>query len=116
MADSFLAAAAQLGKPMLTWTVDSPQDLHRALEKNMNGAISNRPLAVRGVLLDWRDRCSERQGLLLKAERRRQRRRAALGEGAAAAAAAAAQERLGRTSELGQRGLGGDGSKSRKSD
>lgn len=61
MSDSFLAAAGQLGKPMLAWTVDTPQTLHRALEAGANAAISNNPLALRGVLLDWRDRCSERQ-------------------------------------------------------
>ena len=84
MADSFFAAATQLGKPVLAWTVDSPRDLHRALEANLNAAISNRPLAVRGVLLDWRDRCSERQGRL-KAERRQRRRQRRALEGQAAA-------------------------------
>jgi hypothetical protein len=69
MADSFFAAATQLGKPVLAWTVDSPGDLHRALEANLNAVISNCPLAIRGVLLDWRDRCSERQSRL-KRERR----------------------------------------------
>jgi hypothetical protein len=62
MADAFFAAARQLGKPALAWTVDSPRELHRALEANLTAVISNQPLAVLDVLLDWRDRCSERNG------------------------------------------------------
>lgn len=62
MADTFFAAARQLGKPALAWTVDSPRELHRALEANLTAVISNQPLAVLDVLLDWRDRCSERNG------------------------------------------------------
>ncbi len=31
-----MAAAGRLGKPLLTWTVDSPADLHRGLELGVN--------------------------------------------------------------------------------
>ncbi|KAI7837856.1 hypothetical protein COHA_008343 [Chlorella ohadii] len=61
MSDAFMAAAGRLGKPLLTWTVDSPADLHRGLELGVNAVVSNAPLALRSVLMDWRDRCSDRQ-------------------------------------------------------
>lgn len=70
MSDAFLAAAGSLGKPQLAWTVDSPADLHRGLEAGLNAVISNRALALRAVLLDWRDRCSERQRRQLRHARR----------------------------------------------
>lgn len=60
MSDAFFAAAARLAKPTLAWTVDSPEGLHRGLEVGVTAVVSNRPLALRSVLLDWRDRCSER--------------------------------------------------------
>ena len=60
MADAFFAGALALGKPVHTWVVDTPQLLHRALEAKVDSVISNRPLALRGVLGDWRDRCSDR--------------------------------------------------------
>lgn len=63
MSNSFFAAASRLGKPLLSWTVDSPADLHRGLELGLNAVVSNAPLALRAVLMDWRDRCSDRQGM-----------------------------------------------------
>ncbi|PSC67682.1 glycerophosphodiester phosphodiesterase isoform A [Micractinium conductrix] len=69
MADSFFAAASHVGKPVLAWTVDSPGDLHRAAEAGVSAVISNRPQVLRAVLLDWRDRCSERQRRQLQAHR-----------------------------------------------
>ena len=61
MAPRFWAAAAALGKPLLAWCVDGPADLATALEAGATTVISNEPLALWAVLLDWRDRCSERQ-------------------------------------------------------
>lgn len=61
MASGFWAAVARLHKPLLAWCVDSPADLHQALEAGAATVISNHPLALRDVLLDWRDRCGERQ-------------------------------------------------------
>lgn len=60
MSDAFFAAATRLAKPTLAWTVDSSADLQRSLEAGVTAVVSNRPLALRSVLLDWRDRCSER--------------------------------------------------------
>jgi hypothetical protein len=74
MADTFFAAAAPLGKPSLAWTVDTPELLHRAAEAGLNSVVSNFPLELRGVLMDWRDRCSERQRRTLLLEQGRQRR------------------------------------------
>ena len=62
LSDAFFAAAAKLGKPVLAWVVDDAEALHRVLELGVSAAISDRPLAVRSTLLDWRDRCSDRQG------------------------------------------------------
>ncbi|GAB4814174.1 hypothetical protein N2152v2_001220 [Parachlorella kessleri] len=59
MADGFFRRAAELEKPMHVWTVDTPPDLHRALEMGVDSVISNKPLALRQVLFDWRDRCSD---------------------------------------------------------
>ena len=65
LSDAFFAAAAKLGKPLFAWVVDDAEALHRALELGVSAAISDRPLAVRSALLDWRDRCSDRQGSAL---------------------------------------------------
>lgn len=47
MADAFLAAAVQLGKPALCWTVDAPRELHRGLELGANaGGWVRAPRAV----------------------------------------------------------------------
>lgn len=70
MSDAFFAAAAQLGKPALAWTADTPADLHRAAQARLNAVVSNRPIALRAVLMDWRDRCSERQRRQRQAARR----------------------------------------------
>jgi hypothetical protein len=74
MADTFFASAAPLGKPSLAWTVDSPELLHRAAEAGLNSVVSNFPLELRGVLMDWRDRCSERQRRTLLQQERQKRR------------------------------------------
>ncbi len=70
MSDAFFAAAAQLGKPALAWTADTPAGLHRAAQARLNAVVSNRPIALRAVLMDWRDRCSERQRRQRQAVRR----------------------------------------------
>ena len=59
MSDAFWAEAAKLGKTTLGWTADTPADLHRALESKADATISNKPIAVRQILFDWRDRCSD---------------------------------------------------------
>ena len=59
MSDAFWAGAAGLGKTTLGWTADSPSDLHRALESKADAIISNKPIALRQTLYDWRDRCSD---------------------------------------------------------
>ncbi|KAL4440283.1 hypothetical protein ABPG75_003284 [Micractinium tetrahymenae] len=86
MSDAFFAAAARLGKPALAWTADTPADLHRAAEARLNAVISNRPIALRAVLMDWRDRCSERQ----RRQRQAARRLASWGGGGAKAQQAGA--------------------------
>jgi glycerophosphoryl diester phosphodiesterase len=63
MSNAFMAAASRLGKPLLSWIVDTPADLYRGLELGVNAVVSNSPLALRAVLMDWRDRCSDRQGV-----------------------------------------------------
>lgn len=79
MSDAFFAAVARLGKPALAWTADTPADLHRAAQARLNAVVSNRPIALRAVLMDWRDRCSERQ----RRQRQAARRLAGGGSGAA---------------------------------
>lgn len=79
MSDAFLATAARLGKPALAWTADTPADLHRGAQARVNAVVSNRPIPLRAVLMDWRDRCSERQ----RRQRHAMRRLAGDGPGAA---------------------------------
>lgn len=60
MTNAFFEQALQLGKPVHAWVVDRPHDLHKALTVQADSVISNRPLQLKRVLGDWRDRCSDR--------------------------------------------------------
>lgn len=58
---SFYNQLQQIGKPVFSWVVDSPQQLRSALSKNVDGIISNDPLFLKLVLKSWWKRCRSAQ-------------------------------------------------------
>lgn len=58
---SFYNQLQQIGKPVFSWVVDSPQQLRSALSNNVDGIISNDPLFLKLVLKSWWKRCRSAQ-------------------------------------------------------